>query len=419
MKLAVRSQKQIALYTATLTAALAAVAGCSSSGSSSSTGKTSARFNPPSPRHIAQGDWAAANAPAAVAEIDPVLPENSRVPIINIFGELDGQQTTLQTQSGDFGFQQHTFADEGYDSDVAVDPTGKWIAFSSTRHSEKSEIYLQRVDGTSVTQLTSDISENAQPCFSPDGKSIAFCSTRAGSWDLYMMDLDGRNVVQITSGTSQDMHPSFSPDGTKLVYCSIGGRSGQWELWTVSLPTRERKMIGYGLFPSWSPDKSTDRIAFQRARQRGSRWFSLWTLDLIEGEARKVTEVAVSSNAAIISPCWSPDGHRLAFATVVDPAQTNKGKPRGQQDIWLIDAEGGSRHRLTDGTSTCLTPFWACDNRVYFVTDRGGHENVWSVRTERQHEWPVAAAKPTNKDDHHSAPTPKTEIGSTSSELEK
>jgi Tol biopolymer transport system component len=268
------------------------------------------------------------------------------------------------------------------------------MVFSSTRHHVKPEIYLQRVDGTSVTQLTSDPAEDVQPVFSPDGKHIAFASTRAGSWDIYAMDLDGKNVTQVTSGPAQDMHPSFSPDGTRLAYCSIGGRSNQWELWVVNLATRERKMIGYGLFPSWSPDKNVDRIAYQRARQRGSRWFSLWTVDLVDGEARRITEVAVSSNAAIVTPVWAPDGKRLAFATIVEPAQMNKGKLRGQQDIWVIDADGGNRHRVTDGTGTNLCPSWAADNRVYFISDRGGQENIWSVRAEgRVTSWPVAKQK--------------------------
>jgi TolB protein len=409
---------KIGLITASLGAALAA-GGCSRVTSAWSALTT----RPPAPvkaepEPVTQGDEVAANAPASVGENYPEVPaEPVKTPVINIFGELDGQQPKSTALAGDLGFQQHSFGDEGYDADVQIDPSGKWMVYASTRHTERPEIYLQRVDGTTVTQLTGDASDNAHPCFSPDGKTIAFCSTRAGSWDLYTMDLDGRNVTQVTSDPGQEMHPSFSPDGTRLVYCSIGGRSGQWELWTVALATRERKMIGYGLFPSWSPNKDVDRIAFQRARQRGSRWFSLWTLDLIDGEARKMTEVAVSSNSAIISPCWSPDGKRLAFATVVDPAQTNKGKPRGQQDIWVVDAEGGSRHRLTDGTSTCLTPCWAHDNRVYFVSDRGGHENVWSVRTEPASVWPVAANH--GKDGPGPAAVPKTEIGSTSAELAK
>jgi len=420
------------------TAAASLAGGCSrvNSAWSALTTRDAGAVAPGSPAPVAQGEdapggnpAATANAPVAVAnpELYPAAaPEPVKIPVVNMFGELDGQGTRPRTEAADFGFQQHTFSDEGYDADVSVDPTGKHIAFASTRHSEHAEIYLQRVDGTSVTQLTSDPSENAQPCFSPDGKTIAFCSTRAGSWDLYTMDLDGRNVTQVTSGPSQDMHPTFSPDGRHLAYSSIGGRSGQWEIWTINLDTRERKMIAYGLFPSWSPDKTADRIAFQRARQRGSRWFSLWTLDLVDGEARRITEVAVSSNAAIISPSWSPDGRRLAFSTVVDPAQTVRGRPRGQQDVWIVDADGGNRHRLTDGTSTCLSPCWAMDNRVYFVSDRGGHENVWSVRTETPAAFnnvaSAATAQPqgTKRESEAAGRIPaKTAVGSTDTELEK
>ena len=169
-----------------------------------------------------------------------------------------------------------------------------------------------------------------------------------------------------------------------------------------------------------------DRIAYQRPRQRGGRWFSLWTLDLVEGEARRITEVAVSSNAAIITPSWSPDGRRLAFSTVVDPAQTVRGRPRGQQDVWIVDADGGNRLRLTDGTSTCLSPCWAADSRVYFVSDRGGHENVWSVRTESGSAFNVAAsaaaAQPTGKNgggEPSGRIPPKTAVGSSDLELEK
>ncbi len=303
------------------------------------------------------------------------------VPEVNLYGEFDGfERMIARPMIGAVGFQQHTYVDEGYDSDIAVDPTGKWMVFASTRHSITADIYIQATGGTSVTQLTNDGADDSGPVFSPDGKTIAFASTRAGSWDLYTMDFDGRNVVQVTSGPMQDLHPSFSPDGARLAYCSAGGRSGQWELWVADLRTHQKKMIGYGLFPSWAPNNETDRIAFQRARHRGSRWFTLWTLDLIDGEPTRVTELAASTNAAIVAPSWSPDGKRLAFATIVEPARMNGGRPVGQQDVWTINADGTDRQRLTDGNGTNLQPFWGKDNRVYFVSDRGGMEAVWSVR---------------------------------------
>lgn len=306
-------------------------------------------------------------------------------PKVNVFGEFDGvEHTPAKPKGGEaVGFQQHTYLDEGFDGEVSVDPKGQWLVFSSTRNSERADIYLQKVDGLSVTQLTSDDADDAFPSFSRDGSKIAFCSTRAGTWDIYVMDTDGKNTVQVTSGPMQELHPSFSPDGTRLVYCAMSARSGQWELWTVNLVTGEKRTIGFGLFPSWSPNKDRDQIAFQKARARGSRWFSLWTLDLLDGEARRVTEVAVSSNAAIVSPSWSPDGKKLSFSTVVEPAANATGKPRGQQDIWTVNLDGTNRHRITDGTGICATPYWANDNRIYFVSDRGGTETVWSARAEQ------------------------------------
>lgn len=315
---------------------------------------------------------------------------------VNVFGEVNGNAPKSVALNSEAAFQQHSFADEGYDSDVTVDPTGRWIIFSSTRNSEHPSIYTQRVDGTAVTQLTDGGSDDAYPVFSPDGKQVAFSSTRSGNWQIYVMDSDGRNIVQLTSGAMQAIHPSFSPDGQQLCYCAVGGRSGQWELWVLDIKTNEKRMIGYGLFPSWSPDKTVSRIAFQRARQRGSRWFSLWTLDLIEGEAHRVTEVAVSTNAAILSPSWSPDGKHLAFATVLNPGKSGEHK-RSPTDVWTIDADGSNRQRLTDGRGNNLMPFWGPDHRVFFVSDRGGTESVWSVRAVPPGSEPMRAQVPTPK----------------------
>ena len=146
--------------------------------------------------------------------------------------------------------------------------------------------------------------------------------------------------------------------------------------------TNEKKMIGHGLFPAWSPREDKDQIAYQKARSRGSRWFSLWSLDLIDGEATRVTEIAVSSNAAIVAPAWSPDGLKLSFATIVEPARSEAGQPIGQQDVWTINADGTSRQRVTDGNGTSVSPFWAADNRIYFVSNRGGSDSIWSAKAE-------------------------------------
>jgi TolB protein len=313
---------------------------------------------------------------------------------VNVFGEMKDIKAGPVRLVGDSNFQQHTFVEQGYDADPAVDATGKWLAFASTRDSQHSNLYMQRVDGTAVMQLTSEAADDAAPSFSPDGKQIVFASTRSGNWQIFTMDVSGKNVTQVTTGAMQAIHPTWSPDGSRLAYCCLGSRSQQWELWTTNLQTNEKRMIGYGLFPSWSPSREVDRIAFQKPRQRGSRWFSLWTLDVINGEATHPTEVVTSANAAILSPTWSPDGSRLAFATVMQPAQSVAPHSKGRTDVWVVNSDGADRQRLTDGTGTNLMPFWSGE-RVYFVSDRGGAECIWSVRADsgKAAALPVAAKK--------------------------
>jgi TolB protein len=383
--------------------ALAAVPGCNED------------YAQPAPRaaytHALVTETPSANGKSADPNAAPVITTDihstsgSHSALVNVYGEINGVGADSSRAGGEAGFEQHSFADEGFDSDVCIDPSGKWMLFTSTRNSVHPNIYLQRVDGVSVIQLTNDDADYAYPTFSPDGKQIAFSSTRGGNWDIYMMDLDGKNVVQITTGPTQHVHPSFNPDATKLVYSSLGAKSQQWELWTVDLVNGEKRMIGFGLFPTWCPVKGVDRIAFQRARQRGGRWFSLWTLELVDGEAHRVTEVAASTNAAIVSPSWSPDGTMLAFSTIAGASGNptsgiSADKPTGQQDVWTINSDGSNRHRLTDGLGINLGPCWSTDDRVYFISDRSGTECIWSAKFESD----TKQSKVADKNDSPDAP---------------
>ncbi len=131
----------------------------------------------------------------------------------------------------------------------------------------------------------------------------------------------------------------------------------------------------------WSP--VDDTIAFQRARERGSRWFSVWTVQLEDGEAVRPTEIAVSSNAAVITPRWSPDGEQLVFCTVLDPAAEDPDQAT-LADVWVVHRDGSGRTKLTTGDAANLQPSWGPDGRVYFISDRGSVdgevENIWSVQ---------------------------------------
>jgi len=84
------------------------------------------------------------------------------------------------------------------DSFLSWSPDGKLIAFASTRDG-KSHIFVMNNDGSSLTQLTSGAIEDWAPVWSPDGNYIAFASNRAGKSDIFKMRADGTEPVNLTN----------------------------------------------------------------------------------------------------------------------------------------------------------------------------------------------------------------------------
>ena len=71
--------------------------------------------------------------------------------------------------------------------------------------------------------------DGMDPCWSPDGKRIAFSSGRSGKgWRLYVIDADGGNVKEINDSTSYFgwMHNAWSPDGKKIAYAHTDDNGG-------------------------------------------------------------------------------------------------------------------------------------------------------------------------------------------------
>lgn len=297
-----------------------------------------------------------------------------------MFGEFPEQSDVSFVNRSGAALLRHTFAEEGADFDCHVDPWGKRMVFASTRHDLRPDLYIKNIDGTAVTQLTADPASDVQPTFSPDGQWVAFASDRSGSWDLWVIRVDGTRPTQVTRGPEDDVRPSWSPDGKWLAFCRLSRPGGQWEMWITDAEAGATpRFIGYGLFPEWSP--TGDVIAFQRARQRGSRWFSIWTVELVDGEPRLPTEVAASVECAMISPSWRPDGTALTYCTVAppEPSETQVAREADVADVWMVDVDGRSRVRLTDGQSANYEPTWSPEGRIFFTSTRGGHENIWSL----------------------------------------
>lgn len=303
-----------------------------------------------------------------------------------------------------------TFAEQGADFDPCVSHDGSRIVFASTRHRATADIYTQLVGSRVVTQLTSDGDDDVMPSISPDGTRIAFSSGRGGSWDIYVMPVTGGQAVQITSDATPDLHATWSPDGTKLAFCRLGEVSGRWEMWVADAANPGvMSFIGYGLFPSWCPVGGTgaggaDKILFQLSRERGDHAFSIWTLDYTEGRSVNLTEVASSPITAYINPAWSPDGQRIVYAAVpVVPGSDTQGQRPTVSDLWIVNLDGTGKVHLGAGVGVALMPAWGSNNQLYFVSDRGGIDNIWSMDASGAI---LAAGRPSSKSKMTSAARP-------------
>jgi Tol biopolymer transport system component len=307
--------------------------------------------------------------------------------LVGLYGELqteDGHALGGR-YDGSSNVAQITYATEGACSDPDVDSSGERMVFASTQHSTTSDVYVKSTHGRTLTQLTTDPADDIMPVFHPAGDRIAFASNRAGNWDIYVMSTDGGQPMKITDDRDHELHPSWSPDGRRLIYCKLGSQSGRWEMWVVNTENPGvRRFLDYGLFPQWCPDIARSKVLFQRARQRGSRYFSVWTIDYVNGDAVHPTEIVSAGNAAVINPSWSADGSRVVFVTVVEPEESaDEDMPVEQSDIWIANLDGSGRTNLTNGRYANYQPVWSSDGRVYFVSNRTGVDNIWSVTTAR------------------------------------
>lgn len=278
--------------------------------------------------------------------------------------------------------RQHTTLVDGADFDPSIDPAGTSLAFASTRYSQNSHLYIKSVKGATITQITDGPSNDAQPCFDPSGSRLAFASDRAGHWDIWLIDVSGRNPIQISNDAMPEMHPTFSPDGHHIAYCRMDSGRGTSTIWVADIENPGvKRLIGEGMFPTWSP--KGDRIAYQRARARGSRWFSIWTVQLNEDEALYPTEVAVRPDSALITPAWSPEGTQLTFSVVRQDGVVGE----TTADIGIVDADGRGFQRVTSGESANHGPAWGADGRIYFSSRTAEAETIWSVKPFRPPEF--------------------------------
>jgi TolB protein len=114
---------------------------------------------------------------------------------------------TVATSEGAWGACRPAFAPDGL------------LAYVSTAESTKADLWFREMagarEGRAFRLPTRPDAYNYDPAFSPDGRTVAFSSTRergeGEDWDIFLVDRNGRNLVQLTEGRGNDRFPDWRP----------------------------------------------------------------------------------------------------------------------------------------------------------------------------------------------------------------
>jgi len=188
--------------------------------------------------------------------------------------------------------------------------------------------------------------------------------------DLWKVNAQGGAAQRLTSNPGEEAYAAISPDGKTVAFTAE--YEGPTEVYTMpvdgGLPQR-RTWDGDGYVVGWTPD---GRVLFQT-----ERYSTLPDPKLVAIDAEGKREVVPLASAALGS--YTPDGKTLFFTRVnFQGSHTKRYKGGTAENIWRYD-EGSEAVPLTaDYTGTSTNPmFW--DGRVYFVSDRDGVMNVYSM----------------------------------------
>lgn len=238
----------------------------------------------------------------------------------------------------------------------------KTIVFSTPR-TGRGDIYAARLAEERMYNLTNSEDYEGEPCYSPDGKRIAYIrEDEKAISHVWVMDADGRNQRQLTSDTLDDIKPVFDPMGNAIVFTRIGvvpGEGADYQLYSVSLSDGKEALL--------SPPKSKEDGATFDASGSAMLFISnappggLWLKNTKTGKSKHIGK-------GRLSPVLSPDGARIAYILNEEPRK-----------LCIMNSDGSLAQAVytTDDylESCCFTP----DSKSILLVAVGSAQKVGRI----------------------------------------
>lgn len=242
--------------------------------------------------------------------------------------------------------------------DPEISPDGTAVAYTVTttdlaKDKTATNLWLARWDGSENRALTFGENKQTHPRWSPDGKRLAFISSRADEHEddqVWVLPVSGGEAERITEikGGVDDF--AWSPDSKRLVL--------------VAEDPDPRDPEGHEKDKKTVPPLVIDRFYFKQDIE-GYLTDRYRHLRLLDVGSRKVQELTSGKHDDLL-PAWSPDGQEIAFVTKRgdDPDRTDN------WDIYVIASQSGGKERQlttspeSDGNPDAASaPAWSPDGK--------------------------------------------------------
>ena len=231
------------------------------------------------------------------------------------------------------------------------------IAFKADKGSS-GEIYISDFDGNGAQAITSDGVIVAAPAWVPGKLALYYTSYKLGSPDIFLHNLSTGQRASVAPYPGSNISPAPSPDGSKVAM--ILSKGGAVDLWVANADGSGLKQLTKtredDSSPCWSPDGQWICFATKINERR-----SLCKIPASGGAVQRISTGGISNPS---EPDWSPDGKRIVFTAQM-----------GGFDLCVVPASGGTATVLASGED----PSWAPNSRTVVYARRQGGRRTLSL----------------------------------------